>query len=172
MPSAIPAETIERLQKLIPRLASDHDGEVIATVHAISRVLSAAQLDWHDLARAVQPPKPPNVFEVDLDECMRRATERPDPSAPDATAQKWGLPIWGTKKVEPWNVVASHCLQMSWAIPKKFGGKFLTERDKDRLRRFEKWGRVTNADAAWIESIFEKCRAVREEWRSQPKAAA
>jgi hypothetical protein len=38
-------------QKLIPRLASTHDGEVVATARALERVLRAEGFDWHDLAR-------------------------------------------------------------------------------------------------------------------------
>jgi hypothetical protein len=41
------------LGKLIPRLASNHDGEVIATVRAIGRVLESSGRDWHDLTRAI-----------------------------------------------------------------------------------------------------------------------
>jgi hypothetical protein len=48
------------LSKLIPRLGSDHAGEVVATAAAIGRVLRNGGCDWHDLARAVTPlPKPP-----------------------------------------------------------------------------------------------------------------
>jgi hypothetical protein len=36
---------------LIRRLATDFDGEVVATVRAIDRKLRAAGCDWHDLAR-------------------------------------------------------------------------------------------------------------------------
>ena len=36
------------LSKLIPRLASSHDGEVIATARAIERALHGAGADWHD----------------------------------------------------------------------------------------------------------------------------
>ena len=39
-----------RLGKLIPRLASDSDGEVFATVRAIRAALAAEGLDLHDLA--------------------------------------------------------------------------------------------------------------------------
>jgi hypothetical protein len=48
-------EVAPLVSKLIPRLASDHDGEVVATARAIGRVLSAAGRDWHDLANAIQP---------------------------------------------------------------------------------------------------------------------
>jgi hypothetical protein len=48
------------LSKLIPRLGSDHAGEVVATAAAIGRVLRNGGCDWHDLAHAVTPPpKPP-----------------------------------------------------------------------------------------------------------------
>lgn len=57
---------------LIPRLASEFDGEVVATVRAMERVLKSAGLDWHALAAALSepsqdsrqrhrgPPPPPN----------------------------------------------------------------------------------------------------------------
>jgi hypothetical protein len=43
----------EKLALLIPRLASDFDGEVVATVQAIRRLLRAGGHDLHDLARVV-----------------------------------------------------------------------------------------------------------------------
>jgi hypothetical protein len=42
-----------KLAKLLPRLASDHDGEVVATARAVRRTLHAAGLDYHDLARSL-----------------------------------------------------------------------------------------------------------------------
>lgn len=45
-----------KLGKLIPRLASDHDGELIATISAIRRTLDAAGLDLHDLAETISAP--------------------------------------------------------------------------------------------------------------------
>jgi hypothetical protein len=45
-----------RLSKLIPRLASNHDGEVVATVAAIRRTLEVDGLDLHDLAEAIGNP--------------------------------------------------------------------------------------------------------------------
>src|SRR5258706_8658475 len=40
----------DRLKKLISMLASDKDGEVIATVGAIKRTLQSNEYDFHDLA--------------------------------------------------------------------------------------------------------------------------
>ncbi len=45
-----------RLEKLVPRLGSSDDGDVLATVAAMKRVLNASGHDLHDLsARIVQP---------------------------------------------------------------------------------------------------------------------
>lgn len=55
-----------KIAKLIPRLATDHDGEVLATVQAIRRTLAAAGLDLHDLVGALNSPpaaNPPNIRE-------------------------------------------------------------------------------------------------------------
>lgn len=41
-----------KLAALLPRLATDSDGEVLATVAAIRRVLKAEGSDLHDLAKA------------------------------------------------------------------------------------------------------------------------
>jgi hypothetical protein len=57
---SVPATIAPTLGKLIPRLASNHDGEVVATARAIERVLKSSGRDWHDLAAIiVQPASPP-----------------------------------------------------------------------------------------------------------------
>lgn len=47
------ATVAQRLDPLIRRLATNHDGERLATVAAIERVLRANDLGWHDLADLV-----------------------------------------------------------------------------------------------------------------------
>jgi hypothetical protein len=47
----------ERLSKLIPRLATDADGEVLATVRAIRAALQSESLDLHDLAASIAKSK-------------------------------------------------------------------------------------------------------------------
>ena len=44
---------VEKLALLIPRLASDFEGEIVATVVAIRRILGGSGHDLHDLARVV-----------------------------------------------------------------------------------------------------------------------
>lgn len=48
-----------KLEKLLPRLASDAPGEVVATVAAIDRTLRASGCDWHDLAARLKPQAQP-----------------------------------------------------------------------------------------------------------------
>lgn len=43
-------DAADKLRVLIPRLASDSDGEVVATVRAIQRTLKKHECDLHDLA--------------------------------------------------------------------------------------------------------------------------
>lgn len=170
----IPPVIAPKLAKLLPLLASDHDGEVVATARAIGRTLVAAGLDWHALAAALtQPASEPSVNGFDWRAAWTSACDRTDtvsqpppetdPDAPEARSRRWGLPIWGVKKIEPWNVVAGHCLQLDWTIPKAFGGKFLTKEERARLRRLERtYAPVTNADADWIESVVTRCHAARD----------
>jgi len=42
-----------RISRLVPMLSSDKQGEVIAAVNAIGRVLVAGGGNWHDLAKRV-----------------------------------------------------------------------------------------------------------------------
>jgi hypothetical protein len=50
------AAVASTLDKLIRRLGSSHDGERLATVHAIERVMKTAGRDWHDLPNAIVAP--------------------------------------------------------------------------------------------------------------------
>src|SRR5262249_60090825 len=42
------------ISKCLRLLASDNDGEIIASVHALRRVLTSAKLDLHDLANVIE----------------------------------------------------------------------------------------------------------------------
>ena len=48
-----------KVAKLLPMLASDRDGEVVATARAIGRTLRVAGLDLHVLAKIVLTPRTP-----------------------------------------------------------------------------------------------------------------
>lgn len=69
-----------KIAKLLPRLASPHEGEVLATVEAIRRTLDRAELDLHDLAARLCAPEP-------VQPCAQpKAQSKPQP-APDQDAE-------------------------------------------------------------------------------------
>jgi hypothetical protein len=45
---------VERIQKLLKLLSSDNDGEALAAVHALKRVLAQEGADIHELAKRVE----------------------------------------------------------------------------------------------------------------------
>ena len=49
-------QTVSRLEKLLPMLSSDHDGEALNAVRAIDRTLRTAGRDWHDLTASLTVP--------------------------------------------------------------------------------------------------------------------
>jgi hypothetical protein len=50
-----PSNFPKQLGKLIPRLASAFDGEIVVTARAIEKALNSAGLDWHDVVDALTP---------------------------------------------------------------------------------------------------------------------
>jgi len=67
------------LARLIPRLSSPFDGEVVATARAIERALKTQKLDWHDLAKTVTAQSVPaqcnyEPRRTESDEAHRRRT--------------------------------------------------------------------------------------------------
>ncbi|MCJ2043770.1 hypothetical protein MKK58_04355 [Methylobacterium sp. J-078] len=47
----------------------------------------------------------------------------------------------------------------------------MTKAERDRLKAFERSGRVSNADAAWIEEVVALAHKAAETWRARGKAA-
>ncbi|MCJ2110276.1 hypothetical protein MKK64_03475 [Methylobacterium sp. E-025] len=166
----IPADTAAKLAKMLPRLASEHDGEVVAAARAIGRTLATAGLDWHALARTIQiaptrsAPSSP----------QQRSSTSPDTKseAPDAPCRRAGMRLKDTQAIEPWSRAARYALMLDWTMPKAFGGRFLSKTDRGRLKGFERNVSVTNADAAWIEAVVIRAHQAVEAWRSRGKAAA
>jgi hypothetical protein len=77
------AFAVPKIAKLIPLLASDHDGEVVATARAIDRTLKSAGLDLHDLAQAMAAPKIPTVYGG---RAARQPAQRP--------TSLWDIAVW------------------------------------------------------------------------------
>src|SRR4051812_17947156 len=61
--TASPARFPTQVAKLIRRLASEHDGEVITTARAITRTLKANGFDLHSIAEVIErEPEQPRVI--------------------------------------------------------------------------------------------------------------
>ena len=83
------APILDRLSKLLPRLASDQHGEVMATAAAIGRTLAAAKLDWHDLTA--------RLTAENLDDMIAAAARKPWPPEP-APDPKPAPPSWSPER--------------------------------------------------------------------------
>lgn len=119
-----------RLSKLIPRLATDHDGEVLATVAAIRRTLEGAGLDLHALAAVLSDPSP-----APRPKAPRRAPRKKKSKAPDPMAE-----------------VAI------WCRDNEAGRLNPREREfiHDMIERLHLWGDLTEKQAAWLHVIHAK----------------
>lgn len=163
----LPPAIATRVAKIVPMLASDRDGEVVASVRAIARALAAERLDFHALAAAIDPGTTASTFA----DVFRYSPPEPEPKPP--TPSPWSMPIWGTSKLEHWPVVADHVLGLDWAIPKVAGGKFLTKEERARLKRLADWGASrTENDLAWLEATCHRVHAIRDASRASRSAAA
>ena len=176
----IPAETAQKLAKLLPLLASDNDGETLATARAIVRALQGAELDLHDLARAVAPPvhsdrhpywdaiytgSPlPTAEAYSYANGFKQATPVGiHADHPDALTVKLGLPIERPDRIDSWRDVARYSLDFDKATPKHQDGRFLLPfqtKELDEIRVGKRW--PTNAKASWIETVLARCHQIRD----------
>jgi len=51
----VPPDILRKIAAIMPRLGSNHDGEINAAARAIGRTLTAAQCDFTDLADVITP---------------------------------------------------------------------------------------------------------------------
>jgi len=121
-----------KIAKLIPRLATDHDGEVLATVQAIRRTLAAAGLDLHDLVGAL------NGRPVDHSE--------PEPK-PEPTV----------REPQSWFQLCDICLDWPDLLTEK-EADFL----QDIGPRLVMGAEPTEKQAAWMRAIYAKVARAAE----------
>ena len=81
-----------QIAKLIPRLASEHDGEVVATARAIERLLRSADLDWHDVAKRVEPEAIATAYSYA--DVYSRPDPQQQPPEPPSKPRGPTWPIW------------------------------------------------------------------------------
>ncbi len=121
-------DAIPKLKLLIPRLASDSDGEIVATVSAIARTLKSNGADLHDLAAALDGGIKPNPRA----NSYRQERPKEDP-------------------IRKWREVMDYCLANSaWLSERE--KTFVNDMDGN----LKKWGSPTEKQGAWLMSIFTK----------------
>lgn len=69
-PHPLPPEIASRIGAIFPRLASNHDGEILASVAAIGRLLKTAQLDFNDMARLIEGLAPTSEQQI-IEACLK-----------------------------------------------------------------------------------------------------
>lgn len=99
MTKGISVSTRIKLAKLIARLGSDHDGEVINTRNAVLRVLSAEGADLHDLAALLTTPSIglSRENETFSEKAPPRSAAPTSPPTPQASSY-W--PVWEIRECE------------------------------------------------------------------------
>ena len=78
----IPQEIRTKISKLIPKLASDQYGELLATVSAIRRTLERSKLDLHDLAAAIETTAAPIIVDTGKPDTRAQPAGPPRPPRP------------------------------------------------------------------------------------------
>lgn len=133
-----------KLALLIPRLSSPFDGEKLATLAAIERMLMARGLDFNDFAEAISRPEPaPRIVLRDGQqpppaEPFRGDAYRPDPNGlrRDKERVQWLLLAPETLRAHEIEFLRSICGRLSGGRPLTFrqtGGRPLTFRQNEWL---------------------------------------
>jgi hypothetical protein len=136
--AAIDTATRSGLAKLLRMLGTDRDGELVATVYTLRRVLSSSKLDLHDLAGIVEAPSvvPPS------------GSGRADSGAP-----RWRR--WNDDNVEtelPWREMVVTCMRHL--------DRF-TDRECKFIRSMGGWRDDPSAkQLGWLVALFERVRGM------------
>ena len=126
----------EKIGKMIPRLASANEPEVISTVSAIRRTLASAGLDLHDLARRVAEPSFDDIITV-----SKPAPSWCRPQSPAPPQQPTAAPttLKPKRETSPWPTFSRlrHSQTLAWLDVVEGSGYSMeksTRADFDALR--------------------------------------
>ncbi|WP_237482647.1 hypothetical protein [Lichenibacterium dinghuense] len=143
----------DRLSKLIPRLASDQAGEVVATAAAIGRTLAGAGLDWHDLAA--------RLTGQTLTDLLAKADARP--TSPSPPPQRPAPPP--KPEPSPWPTfgTTSHARRKLWLAAIAKDAEIMATVESDIFAAFR--GRMADApDAVTTDDTRLFNRLARAAW--------
>ena len=134
----------KRLTLLIPMLASDKDGEVVASVRQIARTLAAEGKDFHDLVKMLSS-EPTIVYQTVFRD---RPEKKPQPET--SRRKQWDF---GGQAEGDWIEKADFCADHL---------DMLSEREaefvQDMTRKLRRYGDPTEKQAAWLDAIYHRIR--------------
>jgi hypothetical protein len=130
----------KKLPKLIRMLSSDSDGERIATLHAIGRVLSLNKMDWHTLADYIERGAPQKSEE---DDPFSWDSEEPTYTHfTDKPHQQWDH--------KDWEALINFCMDHLTYLNER-ETEFVTDMNVN-LRRWM----PTKRQGSWLRDIYKK----------------
>jgi hypothetical protein len=136
MATTIDIATRASIAKLLRMLGTDRDGELVATVYALRRVLANNKLDLHDLARIVV--ETPSVA----------------PTNGDGRTPHWRQRDDHPVETElPWRDMVAACVRHL----SRFTGK-----ERDFIRHMDDWhGTPSAKQLGWLVACFERVRGMK-----------
>lgn len=127
-----------KLKLLIPRLASDNDGEIVSTVYAIKRLLSKNDCDFHDLAKSIGVAS------------KYRSGGQKHTSKHNYNDVRGGGPDW--------SMVAAFCVSNIDRLGERESDFVVSVSDS-----IEDWGSPTEKQAKWLRDIFLRLGGGRDD---------
>lgn len=152
-------ELRDKLSKLIPRLSTDQDGEIVGTVLAIGRVLKSEGLDFHDLAKALSLRSPLSGT------AFYYSQQRPEKPPKAGLYTREGF-------LRDWKQIAEEVLERHKTVSKRYGGKFLLPHQIEMLQRIKDGLEPGHLHEIPIRVIDDRMRTAFEAWRADKKSRA
>ena len=137
----------DKVDPLIRRLATDNDGEALACVRALARVLKSAGMSFHDLADAITKPAATAYYEQPGRKYHYEPPPTPDPPPfEDAPFRTWAevMEFLVKKADEPFS-------------PLREKEKEFVRSARDGVRSY---GKPTERQEKWIRDILKRCGAI------------
>jgi len=151
--TAIEKPTISKLSKLIPLLASDQDGEVVATARAIQRLLKTAGADLHDIVAALEKPHTETVVIYRDKIIVREKVVYRDPPATVSSIEEPELP--GGYTFKDVRTTADRLLDPTWCEMNEVETKFVRS-IRDSAHKHKGKFHMSPKQANWFRRLVDE----------------
>ncbi|MEE7460669.1 hypothetical protein MFUR16E_04645 [Methylobacterium fujisawaense] len=134
-------------------------------MRAIGRVLKADDLDFHDLASELTKPSynaPPMFYGSPFG--FGYQPPKPKPASKGLNDENGFF--------RPWNQVVGEILERHETIPKRYGGKFLTKDQIEKLERIYRGEIAAHLHERMLKNIDDRLRTAWKAREADPKRKA